>query len=281
MCRFVAYLGQNPIILDEIIDKPKNSLTNQSRYAKEALSGINADGFGIGWYDHSIDDKPGLFKSIQPAWNDQNLHHLSSKIRSRCLVGHVRDTTVGDVSLFNCHPFSHNQFLFAHNGTITGFEKIKRKLQASLSDKAFDIIHGQTDSENFFALVMDIFLKNFADRNTANLFQSIRMAITLLQELQPEPEAIKLNSVLTDGKQLIATRYTSDNNEKALSLYYALGDDIAQPEDSEPTPEHSAQAVLIASEPLTDRAQIWKKVPDNHALIVDPTFHITLQEISI
>lgn len=280
MCRFVAYLGQNPIILDEIIDKPKNSLTNQSRHAKEALSVINADGFGIGWYDHSIDDEPGLFKSIQPAWNDQNLRHLSSKIRSRCFIGHVRDTTVGNVSQFNCHPFSHKQFLFAHNGTITGFEKIKRQLQAKLSDKIFDIIQGQTDSENFFALVLDIFFKHFADRTTENIFKAMQMAIAQVQSLQEKTDAIKLNSVITDGKRLIATRYTSNTEGKALSLYYALGHDIVPTENEQTTNDKTSNAILIASEPLTDRAQIWKKVPDNHALLVDEKLNISLQEIS-
>lgn len=33
MCRFVAYLGKKPIILNEILDAPENSLINQSRQA--------------------------------------------------------------------------------------------------------------------------------------------------------------------------------------------------------------------------------------------------------
>jgi hypothetical protein len=41
-----------------------------------------------------------------------------------------------------------------HNGGIADFPKIKRKLQASLSDELFDVVNGNTDSEWAFALFL-------------------------------------------------------------------------------------------------------------------------------
>lgn len=50
MCRFVAYLGE-PILAEDLITKPINSLIHQSYHAKEMAEPLNGDGFGMGWYD--------------------------------------------------------------------------------------------------------------------------------------------------------------------------------------------------------------------------------------
>ncbi len=36
---------------------------------KKAKVKLNADGFGISWYEHSISNKPALFKSIFIYWH--------------------------------------------------------------------------------------------------------------------------------------------------------------------------------------------------------------------
>lgn len=78
MCRFIAYLGHQ-ILLDDVLYKPENSLIQQSFQAKEIEEPLNGDGFGVGWYEHNIDPKTGLFRSIQPAWNDVNLNYMAKK----------------------------------------------------------------------------------------------------------------------------------------------------------------------------------------------------------
>ena len=128
MCRFIAYIGE-PILLDEILFKPKNSLIRQSIHAREASEPLNGDGFGLGWYMVDGHKSPGIFVSTQPAWNDQNLAHISSKIRSGCFFAHVRAASEGGVSKYNCHPFQYKHLLFMHNGGIGGFKKIKRALR--------------------------------------------------------------------------------------------------------------------------------------------------------
>ena len=267
MCRFVAYLGQEGIILSDILGKPSNSLIKQSKEARRAVRGLNADGVGIGWYDHSIDGLPGIYKSVQPAWNDHNLTHIASKIRSTCFVGHVRASTVGDVHLHNCHPFNYEEFLFVHNGTIKNFDHIKRNILNELEDPFFHLIHGQTDSEHFFALLM----MSIARHEKPSLIEMATCMHETIQKIQsleevgarhdsPEQNSIKsvsrLNTVLTDGHTLLVTRYISQDSEPALSLYY-----------TKPT-EHS---ILIASEPLTDTeyADQWIEIPMNGMLLID------------
>lgn len=285
MCRFIAYLGNTPIILKELIDTPCYSLIKQSRQTCEGKPGINADGFGIGWYDRDIDSDPGIFKSIQPAWNDQNLKHMAAKIRSRCFVGHIRASTIGEVNTINCHPFAYRQFLFAHNGTICGFDKIKRPLVNLLNDDIALSLKGQTDSEHFFALLMNNLPPQHTDIALNDIVKAMQLAIDQITALQAEFSDVcssKINGVLTDGQRIIATRYISSTDQKALSLHYAIGDHIDCGRTQHQvihTETNTPGAVIIASEPLTDYADEWHEVPGNHILTVDETLKISLHPI--
>ena len=265
MCRFVAYLAKDPILLADLIEKPENSLIKQSRHARGTKTGLNADGVGVGWYDRNIDHLPATFKSILPAWNDENLKHLVTKVRSSCFVGHVRASTVGDVTLHNCHPFTYQQWLFAHNGTVRGFDKIKRKVISLLDEEIFKNIRGQTDSEYVLALIVNE-LKKFKIVTLEYMLKATRQAIHQLNELQQlfnNNQIMKLNSVLTDGEQLIATRYVSDQNSEPLSLYYVV----------------DAGGITVASEPLTDYHTHWRELPLNHFLTADKDLTVKIEKI--
>ena len=65
MCRFVAYRGE-PILLHDALYRPAHSIITQSYRALERSECMNADGFGFGWYDPSIGEEPGAFRSIRP-----------------------------------------------------------------------------------------------------------------------------------------------------------------------------------------------------------------------
>lgn len=274
MCRFVAYLSKQPVILNTIIDGPVNSLVNQSRKAREGNMGLNADGVGIAWYNQAINTFPGVYKSTQPAWNDQNLQHIASKIQSTCFLGHVRASTVGDVNTYNCHPFTYEQFSFVHNGTIRGFDQIRRALLRALSDGSFALIQGQTDSEHFFALLIDLlYKKNIFSRHNPTLKQmeqAVCAAIKHTDSLVEEIAFSRLNTVLTDGKQLLATRYISDTAQESLSLHYCTHNH-----------KNGDAYIIVASEPLTDYHEEWSEVPENHMLLVDENLNINIRLITL
>ncbi len=145
MCRFVAYLGK-PIIADEFLIKPKNSLLSQSSHALETSEPVNGDGFGIGWYNRFIREEPALFRSIRPAWNDENLRYNASMIKTNCLIAHIRAATEGSVSIENTHPFRFHQYLMMQNGGIKEFNKIKRSIIYRLDEEAFQWIQGTPSS---------------------------------------------------------------------------------------------------------------------------------------
>ncbi len=100
MCRFVAYLGK-PIDMGELLYAPADSIIKQSYAAREIEEPLNGDGFGVGWYHHDRTPDPAVFVSVTPAWNNRNLRYLAPKVRSHCIVAHVRAASEGDVAEAN------------------------------------------------------------------------------------------------------------------------------------------------------------------------------------
>ncbi|MCF6766846.1 class II glutamine amidotransferase [Thiotrichales bacterium 19S11-10] len=269
MCRFVAYLGKKSELIGELVDKPENSLINQSREAREGRLGLNADGFGLAWYGDCVTDNlPGVFKSTQPAWNDNNLKHLAAKLRSKCFLAHVRASTIGDVVLNNCHPFTYNCYSFVHNGTIRNFDKIRRHIINELDDELFSEVKAQTDSEHLFFLIMQ-YLKNDNNMLLEGAVKKAFEKIILLQKDDVSESFSRMNIAITDGKKLMATRYVS-KDEDPLSLYYAAGkhintnDELSLIEKGKKT-----DAIIVASEPLSDYVEEWNEVPENHYILID------------
>lgn len=273
MCRFAAYLGK-PIIASDLLFNPTNSLVKQSICARETREPLNGDGFGLGWYEHSIDYDPALYRSVQPAWNDINLLNLSSKIRSTCIFAHVRAASMGGVALNNCHPFQYNRSLFMHNGEIAGFNVIKRHLRHELSDPIYDWIKGQTDSEHFFALLMQVFIETESEYSVAGLKNALIKTVKRVKQLQQKYHVNDgynyLNMAISDGINLVALRY-SDDPKLQPTLYYAAGSSYEVHHGVvhlEPADERGNEAVLIVSEKLSDHKADWQEVPTNHLLMV-------------
>ncbi|MEE8372022.1 MAG: class II glutamine amidotransferase, partial [Sphingomonadales bacterium] len=155
MCRFVAYKGK-PLLMAELLVKSANSLVFQSISSSQRAEPVNGDGFGVGWYPLHSDPEPGVFVSVEPAWSNRNLDELSKKIVTGCFFAHVRDATPGmPVTQLNCHPFKWENILFMHNGSLAGYRDERRRYLEVLSDAAFDLIQGNTDTEFCFAYFLD------------------------------------------------------------------------------------------------------------------------------
>jgi glutamine amidotransferase len=285
MCRFIAYRGK-PVVMDEILYQPKNSLIKQSAAAHEAEEPLNGDGFGVGWYSPEIDTGPGLYVSVRPAWNDRNLRYIGKHIRTRCLFAHVRAASEGEVSEANCHPFHFKNFLFMHNGGIGGFQKLKRQIRRKLSDEIYDWVRGQTDSEHLFALFLENLSNRDANPTSQEMADTLEATIREIEAMKADEgitEASYINCSLTDGNSMIAVRYVSDPAEIASTLYYAQGqhyvcyDGIAEVIPS--SPHSQERAVLIVSEKLTERKEDWTEIPTNSMCIVDEKIRVQLRMI--
>ena len=158
MCRWLAYSG-SPIAIEALVSKPTNSLIHQSKESALGATAINADGFGVGWYSDD-DPIPGVFNSIQPAWADPNLEEIGRHIKSRLFIAHVRATTGTPVQKTNCHPFRHENWLWAHNGLVRDFARVKRDLVMAIHPDLYPLINGTTDSEVLFNLALTLGLRD-------------------------------------------------------------------------------------------------------------------------
>lgn len=264
MCRFTGFIGQNPILLSKVIVRPYNSLISQSSNARRGGNIINADGFGISWYNPKIDNLPALFKSTQPAWNDLNLLNIAKKVESSCFLAHIRASTVGSVALNNCHPFSYKQFSFVHNGTIDSFNYLRRHIVNKIDRELAFAIKAETDSEHLFFLILHFYFVE----GGSNLQEAVSSALNWLAEMiisldMPEKTA-QLNIVITDGQEMIATRCVLGDKDY-LSLF------LTQNLDTEAPSSHSfGQYKVISSEPLTETDDIWDEVPQGSIVKIRP-----------
>ena len=273
MCRFTFYMGK-PIVLSSLITEPKHSLIRQSFAAKEREEPLNGDGFGLAWYNHELSMEPALFKSVSPAWSNNNLMEICRTVQSTCILAHVRAATQSlIVSESNCHPFKWKQFTFMHNGDVGGFGSIKRALLASLSDEAFTHIKGTTDSEHFFAVLIDELNQLSSlephDRLATGMMRAIKRVSRLINEHAPRAHSY-LNFVITDGRLALAVRFTTDVVEHADSLYINIGKSYRCEEGVcyMTEPGESKKSVIISSEPLS-KDPGWEKIPVNSMILVN------------
>lgn len=155
--------------------------------------------------------------------------------RSPLFFGHVRAASIGSPTTeANCHPFTYDKYLWMHNGGISDFHLVKRKIVSQLSDEAFNMMRGNTDSEHIFALFLTVLgeMENTPNMDTANEEPHIQMknalleTITRINDMCREALITKpslLNFAITDGKTLIATRYANVSTSGSPSLYFSSG----------------------------------------------------------
>ncbi len=272
MCRFTLYLGP-PLRMAELVTEPVHSLIRQSKQSRERVEPMNADGFGVAWWAPALSDRPAVYRSIQPAWNDRNLEDLARVIESQCILAHVRAATAGSsISEDNCHPFRRGPIAFMHNGELGGIARVRRPLLKNLSDASFESIRGTTDSEVIFA----VFLDRLTACKETDPAEALRTATRetlgevsrLARELVPDANNT-MNLALADGANAVVTRFTDGTDDTAQSLYVNSGRRLVCRDGQSRMlePERGEGAVVVSSERLSDDPG-WVPVPVNHMVVV-------------
>jgi glutamine amidotransferase len=282
MCRLLAYMG-TPVIIDKLLYQPKNSLVTQSINAKEIEEPLNGDGFGIGWYVPEMNNEPVTYVSVSPAWSNRNLKNLAPKIKTECLIAHVRAASVGEVSEANCHPFQYKNILMVHNGGVENFAAIKRKIREPLSDELYNWIKGQTDSEHIFAYLLNDLFKHHKTISPEAVVDAFENTFRDLKKMMNEngiTEPAYLNMVFTNGLFFVGTRYVTDPKEEPLTLYHSEGSRYVVEDGISRmvAPEDEDKAVLVVSEKLTDDKD-WTIIPPQHFVIVENSLNVRIRPI--
>jgi predicted glutamine amidotransferase len=261
MCRWLAYSG-SPVLLEDLLLKPEHSLIDQSLHSRMGATTTNGDGFGIGWY--GVGDTPGVFHSVEPAWNDRNLKDLARHLVSPVVFAHIRASTGGAIQQTNCHPFRHGKWLWMHNGLIREFATVKRDLAFAVDPSLYPEIEGSTDSELFFYLALTFGLED--DPPAA-----VEQAVGFIEETGRRHRVehpIQMTVATTDGSTVWAFRYSSEGTSRTL-FYSTLVETLRAEYPDDPVFQQlSEETRVIVSEPLRDLAGVWNEVPESSYGIV-------------
>jgi len=315
MCRFLLYVGPEVLVSSVVID-PDHGMLQQAVKAHDTITPLNADGFGVAWYVPSISPVPACFRDVSPAWSNQNLKQITRVSKSSCIFAHVRAASLGNVMQTNCHPFTYKNLTFMHNGTVPHYKNIKRKMQGSLSDRAFQLIQGTTDSEMMFAMFVTHFEHIVGEQGKEDESYESRdytqdMATALREMLHevhrfalehenseknpgvavqfedgaddlPYTETIgRLNVAVTDGNSTVTARYVCSDPSTAHTLYYTKGSNIEYKGkkccvSKCPKSNSQQQMVIVSSEPLGSSYDC-EVVPANHMVLTGPNNYFSIE----
>ena len=263
MCRWMAYYG-SPMLVDDLIFKPKHSLIDQSLHSTMGATTTNGDGFGIGWYGEG--PEPAIYKNVNPAWNDANLHEIARQVRTPLLFAHIRAATGTAVQRSNCHPFRWGRWLWMHNGMINGFHAMKRDLMLQVEPTIFADMEGSTDSEMLFFLALSFGL-------TDDPIGAVERAVGLVEKVASDhgiPHPVQMTVATANGESVWAFRYSSEG--KSRSLFFST--DVNRLRELYPDNpvllSAGDETRLVVSEPLGDLPGAWNEVPESSAGIVRP-----------
>jgi glutamine amidotransferase len=236
-----------------------DSLAKQSRH--------NPDGYGIGRFEEDL--TPDIDKRPAAAYEDELFARAAREEESSTFVAHVRYASTGAVTLENTHPFEQEGRIFAHNGYVGGLERIESHL-----DAYGELVHGETDSERFFALITKEIASNEGDVGKG-IAAAVRWAAS-------ELPLYSINFVLATGQELWALRYPDAN--PLLMLERASGGPTgARHLDA----ASSAGTVRVRSAELAERASVifaseqmdedpgWRGLEPGRLLRVDADLHVT------
>ncbi|HET8538873.1 MAG TPA: class II glutamine amidotransferase [Anaeromyxobacter sp.] len=214
---------------------------------------------------------------------------LVGKVDSEALLVQARRAVIGQAKDENTQPFRFRRWLFAHDGTIEGWDRLRPKLVAALPDFLRRNVMGDTDSEHAFMW----FLKQLRDDGRLDdleldavtagraLARTVKQIEAWAREAG-EQRTSRLCFVATNGRIMVASR-------RAGPLHYALlegivpcaldGIDLGTPEsDPRVRPHRLVKAVAFASRLRQPNGFI--EVPEGSVVSVSRTLQVTVSPIA-
>jgi glutamine amidotransferase len=181
--------------------------------ALEVQANDHPDGWGVAYYETKI---PHVIKSEGTALNCRIFEKISGVVSSETVVAHVRTSTVGNNNILNTHPFQYGRWVFAHNGNIRDFDKLRPRLMALVAPNMRRFVFGETDSEFLFYFLLSR-LANQISLSSENVpvldvMKSLRNSIKELTEVigafeseeHVKENGIFLTFILTNGNTMVA-----------------------------------------------------------------------------
>ena len=275
MCRLFGFRSVIPSQVHRSLLAAENALGVQSN--------LHPDGWGVAFY---IDGAPHVTRSPSTALGDALFHRLSGVVASETVLAHVRKATQGDKTVFNCHPFQHGRWVFAHNGDIPRFEELRAALLELVDQRLRRFVMGDTDSE----VVFFIFLSELSRAAGAgqrpelsHAMAALRTTVKRVRKLcdgRPGVDAALLTLMATDGENLVATH---GGKELYFSTYKTRCADrehcpSLSPACEAPSPSGIVNHFIVSSEPLQGE-NVWLPLEAGDIVGVDRGMQISTSHI--
>jgi glutamine amidotransferase len=260
MCRLYGFRATEPTKVECTLVHAQNALIIQSSRDRSGTSHLN--GWGLATYRNH---QPQIERQARAAVEDADFRRVAGRAYSNTVLAHVRRATVGRVAVENTHPFCHGSWAFVHNGTLPRFAELRPKMLAAMTPEHRTAIHGETDSEHIFHMLLSLYEATPAGSLPEILHIGLGRLVAWCREIDPAVR-IGLNVLLTDGGRLAGARW-------GRTLHYV---ERAGVHDCEicgfPHIRHdsrqSYRAVVIASEPISDEP--WREIPERSIFAVLP-----------
>ena len=292
MCRLLGYLG-NDLQLSSLITDSDSSLTRQATDSSvQNFMNVAGTGF-VAWETGSLmEDEPYSYKSIELPMYDRTLIGLTKKIKANCVVGHIRATVYGELSLVNTtnvHPFKFHgvKTALAHNGGLAHFPKMKFALANKCKPELANKVEGTTDSEWIYALFLSMLEDPYADHSSGEIAEAAYKTVHEIKLLRDQFDINThsvINLIISNGKFIVAVCFTYDFGcydgiptgavlfPAMHSLWYTAGDNFGNYDDQwtmSESAESAASSIILASEPLTRNDSSWIEVQKYSMVVID------------
>jgi glutamine amidotransferase len=275
MCRLFGFKSAVVSRAHRSLIAAENALAEQARH--------HPDGWGIGYYQGG---DAFLLKSAGAAAGDDSFRRASERLASNTFVVHVRRATVGAVSPYNVHPFRHGRWLFAHNGTLHGFERLRPHLAARVPAPLLERVMGTTDTELlFFYLLAAIDEAGVAACGTGvrcvdRVGDALTGALTRLyaDTLAADVPPPVVNFILTNGSVFVANRSGRDL-WMATQKHQCRDFETCPAEKVCMRPVREGDRVnhlLVASERIGDEDR-WEPVSEGGMLVLSDDFRLQMR----
>jgi len=247
MCRLFGIAGTPPLPIQEALNAFYPLCTNGC--VKKGMPPGHDDGWGISGFSggRAVYFARRAEPASRSADDYRQAAERSAKSGAPLFIAHFRKASGSPPAIANTHPFHHQDWIFAHNGTIFG------------AAASFPLIsaepQGETDSERFFLWL-------FEQMHTET--DPTRTLVDVLKKVREELVYTSLNFLMTDGARLWAYRDFGDKRlEKNESVkdreeYYTLY----------LTP--LASGVAVCSEPLAALSAKWTPMNQRTLMVCTP-----------
>lgn len=233
-----------------------------------------------GWWGLGYHSRGEVLQRSEPRSSGETLDisEVVKGLRADLMLLHTRTATVGQTRRENVHPFRFKDWLFAHNGTIRGFEAIKDQLLEAMPAFIRRNIKGDTDSEHLFHLFVSFLYDagelNRPDAGTAAIGDALIRTFATVDEFAAvagEPTSPS-SFIVSDGYSFVA-------GSRSIPVDYAIVDGIddcrvcrtsVRPGDtvSASVAHENLKAVIVRSCHQAEPAAPFTRLDDNTMLLV-------------